>query len=71
MNNAFIAAAALAFATGLAHSVIGEFLIFQRLRKGTVVPTLGGELRRQRHVKILWASSHALTALRWGRCHTG
>ena len=65
MNISFLAAAALAVATGLVHTVIGEMLIFQRLRRGTLVPTFGGEVLRQRHVRILWASWHALTLLAW------
>lgn len=65
MNMLLIAAAVLAFATGLAHTVIGELLIFRRLRRGTVVPTFGGDVLRERHVRILWASWHVLTLLGW------
>jgi len=61
MNSFYIAAAALTVATGLAHTVIGEILIFKRLRRGTIVPTFGGDALRERHVRILWASWHALT----------
>jgi len=63
--NTLHVAAALSFATGLAHSVLGEVLIFQRLRRGTVVPTHGGNALGQRHVRILWASWHVLTLLGW------
>lgn len=65
MNMLLIAAAVLAFATGLAHTVIGELLIFRRLRRGTVVPTFGGDVLRERHIRILWASWHVLTLLGW------
>lgn len=65
MNILLVAAAVLAFATGLAHTVIGEVLIFRRLRRGTVVPTFGGDVLRERHVRILWASWHVLTLLGW------
>lgn len=65
MNTWLLAAAALAFATGLAHSVMGEVLVFQRLRRGTVVPAFGGDVLRERHVRILWASWHVLTLLGW------
>jgi hypothetical protein len=65
VNTCLLAAAALAFATGLAHTVLGEALIFRRLRRGTVVPTLGGEVLRERQVRILWASWHVLTLLGW------
>lgn len=46
---------------GIAHSVLGEVLIFNRLRGGYVVPTEGGSLLRERHVRILWASWHLVT----------
>lgn len=65
MNTWLLAAAALAFATGLVHSVMGELLIFQRLRRGTIVPSFGGGVLRERHVRILWASWHVLTLLGW------
>lgn len=65
MNTWLLAAAALAFATGLAHSVMGELLVFQRLRRGTIVPSFGGDVLRERHVRILWASWHVLTLLGW------
>lgn len=65
MNTWLLAAAALAFATGLAHSVMGEVLVFQRLRRGTIVPSFGGDVLRERHVRILWASWHVLTLLGW------
>jgi hypothetical protein len=63
--NTLHVAAALSFATGLAHSVLGEVLIFQRLRRGTVVPTQGGNALGARHVRILWASWHVLTLMGW------
>lgn len=65
MNSYFAAAGVLAFLVGLAHSVLGEILIFRRMRKGGLVPTDGGSLLEERHVRILWASWHVLTALGW------
>jgi len=65
MNNALVAASALAFATGLAHTVIGEVLVFRRLRRGTIIPTFGGDVLLERNVRILWASWHALTLFGW------
>jgi len=45
MNAYFVAAAATAFVVGLVHSVLGEKLIFQRLRQGGgLVPTNGGNV---------------------------
>lgn len=65
MNAYFVAAAVLTFAVGAVHSVLGEVLIFRRLRTRGIVPTEGGTLLRQRHVRILWASWHVLTVFAW------
>lgn len=65
MNTYLIAAAALAFIVGLVHSVLGEVMLFSRMRQGLVVPTNGGSVLQQRHVRILWASWHVLTAFGW------
>lgn len=65
MNGFFIAAAALAALVGLIHSVMGERLIFRRLRKGGLVPSIGGEALRESHIRILWASWHVVTLLGW------
>lgn len=66
MNSYFIAAAILAFLVGLGHSVLGEVMIFARLRQGGLIPTNGGGLLRESNVRILWASWHLLTVLGWG-----
>ena len=66
MNWYFAAAAALAFLVGLVHSVFGERLIFRRLRPGGVVPTNGGKLLGEGHVRIVWASWHIVTVFGWG-----
>ena len=65
VNWYFLLAAALAFLVGLAHSVLGEILIFRRLRQGGLVPTNGGHLLRERHVRILWATWHIVTVFGW------
>lgn len=65
MNGFFIAAAALAALVGLIHSVMGERFIFRRLRKGGLVPSIGGEALRESHIRILWASWHVVTLLGW------
>lgn len=51
--------------TALVHSVVGEFLIFRQLRSSGIVPTQGGPLLRERHVRILWASWHLVSVLGW------
>ena len=65
MNWYLVIAAALAFFVGLVHSVLGERLIFRRLRQGGLVPTNGGNLLDERHVRILWASWHIVTVFGW------
>ena len=67
MNSYFIAAAVLASVVGLMHSILGEMMIFRRMRKpGRIIPSDGGMLLLGSNVRILWASWHALTVLGWG-----
>jgi hypothetical protein len=65
MQIPYLAAATLAAVTGLAHSVLGERLIFRHLRQGGLVPTLAPPPLRQRHVRILWATWHLATLFGW------
>ena len=66
MNTYFLAAAATIFLVGLAHSVLGEKLIFQRLRhNGRMVPSHGSHVLGSGHVRILWASWHIVTVFGW------
>jgi len=65
MNACFAAAAALLFATGSVHTIFGERLVFRRMRPGGVIPTHGGQLLREPHVRILWASWHMVTVQGW------
>jgi hypothetical protein len=66
MNGYFAAAGVLAFIIGLVHSVLGERLIFHRMRKNGFIPTDGGRLLSEGNVRILWASWHVLTVFGWG-----
>lgn len=67
MNNAFLfAAGCLTIIVGLIHSVLGEILIFRRMRSGGLIPTEGSPILRERHVRILWASWHVVTVFGWG-----
>lgn len=67
MNTCFIAAGTLAFIVGLVHSMLGEIMIFRRMRKpGRVIPTDGGAILLGSNVRILWASWHVLTVFGWG-----
>lgn len=65
MNKYFVAASAFAFVVGLAHSVLGEVLIFRRLRLRGLVPTNGGNVLGERHVRIIWATWHIVTVFGW------
>ncbi len=65
MNTYFVAAAAIAFVVGLVHSVLGEILIFRRLRLRGLVPTNGGNVLDERHVRIIWATWHIVTVFGW------
>ena len=66
MNTYLAAAGILCFLIGLTHTVLGEVLVFQRLRaEGALIPTEGGTALRERHVRILWASWHLATVFGW------
>lgn len=65
MNWYFVAAAAVGFAVGLVHSILGERLIFSRLRSAGFIPVDGGSALREPHVRILWATWHLVTVLGW------
>lgn len=66
MNRYFLAASGLATFVGFAHTVLGERLIFRRLRTRGVIPTDGGNVLAERHVRILWATWHLATVFGWG-----
>lgn len=61
MNWLFFTAGLLSVVVAAVHSVLGERWIFRRLRRGGVVPTDGGTVLREPHVRILWASWHILS----------
>ncbi|SFC14966.1 hypothetical protein SAMN05428997_104231 [Bosea sp. CRIB-10] len=66
MQNYLIAAGVLMILIGIAHSVIGEILIFRQLRAGAIVPLLAPPPLRERHLRILWANWHLTSMLGWG-----
>jgi branched-subunit amino acid ABC-type transport system permease component len=66
MNFYLLSAGALAFVVGYIHSVLGERLIFSRMRNRGLIPTQGGQLIHESHVRILWATWHVVTAIGWG-----
>ena len=65
MNLLFVVAAAVLALVGLAHSVLGELLVFRGLRTQGMVPTAGRPVLRERQVRILWGSWHLVTVLGW------
>ena len=65
MNKYIAAAGTLAFFVGLVHSILGEMLIFHRMRVGGVIPSDGGKVIGEGHVRIIWASSHIVTLFGW------
>ena len=66
MNTFLVAASLLLALVGLIHTVLGERLIFRHLRVAGVVASAPAGPLRERHVRILWATWHAVTALGWG-----
>ena len=66
MNTYFAVAAGLAFLVGVVHSVLGELLIFRRLRGGSLISSTGSPILRERHVRILRATWHVVTVFAWG-----
>lgn len=65
MNATLLLAAVGLALVGLAHSVLGEILVFKALRVQGLVPTAGYPVLRERHVRILWCSWHLVTLLGW------
>jgi len=65
MNTALMLAAVGLALVGVAHSVLGEFLVFRSLRTRGIVPTGGRPVLREQHVRILWGTWHLVTVLGW------
>lgn len=65
MNMLFVLAAGVLALVGLAHSVLGELLVFRALRTEGVVPTAGRPVLREHQVRILWGTWHLVTVLGW------
>jgi len=61
MNIKLLVAGVAAIVVALVHSVLGEALVFKRMRQGTLIPTAGQPLLRERHVRILWATWHLVS----------
>lgn len=61
MNWLYLSAGVLSVVVACVHSLLGERWVFKRMRRGTWVPTEGGNVLREPHVRILWASWHVLS----------
>lgn len=66
MDIYFLIASILCFIVALIHSVLGEILVFKRMRTKGLVPTEAHPILKERHVRILWASWHIVTIFGWG-----
>lgn len=58
MNFLLMSAGCLSIVVGLVHSILGEFLVFKKLRNGFLVPTTSAPPLRARNIRILWATWH-------------
>lgn len=70
MQMALFGAGLLAFATGLVHSLLGERLIFRRLREHGASVTASAEApappaTESRRLGILWATWHLASVFGW------
>ena len=65
MQTILIAAGVLALLTGVAHSVLGEILIFRHLRNAGLVPSMGAPPLRERNIRIIWATWHLGSVFGW------
>ena len=63
MNFSFAIAGLLAICVAAVHSALGERWVFSRMRVSGAVPTNGGNILREPHVRILWAAWHFLSVL--------
>ena len=66
MNIYLLIAGILFFLLGVAHSVLGEYLIFNDKRnKGNLVPSKNSAEMKERHLRIIWATWHLSSFLGW------
>jgi hypothetical protein len=66
MQSYFLAAAIVATLVGIIHSVLGEILIFRKLRKGGIIPKEPAPPLQARNIRILWATWHLASAFGFG-----
>lgn len=66
MHTLLAAAAATTVLVGLVHSVVGEVMIFQKVRRSGIVPTDAAPPLQSRNIRILWATWHLASAFGFG-----
>lgn len=66
MQTFFIVAAIITVIVGVVHSVLGEILIFRKLRKRGLIPAEPAPPLKARHVKIIWATWHLASVFGFG-----
>jgi hypothetical protein len=66
MNTLLLAAGLLSILVGLIHSILGELLIFKKLREDSFIPTLAMQPLHEKSVRILWATWHLASIFGWG-----
>lgn len=66
MNYYLLIAGILCFLLGITHSILGEYLIFNKKRnKGSLVPSKKNAALKERHLRILWATWHLASIFGW------
>lgn len=66
VNIYLFTAGVLCFILGIAHSILGENLIFKSKRiKGKLVPTKRSTELKERHLRIIWATWHLASIFGW------
>jgi len=66
MNTYLIMATCLTVFLGIAHSIIGEVLIFKHWRQGGASKAALGSKLPLRHKRILWSTWHLASVFGWG-----
>ncbi|MDO3384675.1 hypothetical protein QWI17_02360 [Gilvimarinus sp. SDUM040013] len=65
MDILVLIAGILSVTVGFVHSLLGEWLIFKKLRINSIVPTLAPKPFREKHIRILWATWHISSIFGW------
>jgi len=56
-----ISAGLLSITVGLIHSILGELLIFKKLRNNSLIPNVSLPPLREKNIRIIWATWHLAT----------